>query len=60
MRPAAPRRTFERFFPGPMFRYFRNRNIKNKYDVEPEWRKPGKQILTGYSKRTDGYTPPGS
>ena len=21
--------------------YFRHRNIKNKYDVEPEWRKPG-------------------
>ena len=41
---------------GPMFRYFRNRNIKNKYDVEPEWRKPGKQLLTGYASR--GRLPP--
>ena len=24
----------------PLFKYFRHRNIKNKYDVEPEWRKP--------------------
>ena len=32
--------------------YFRHRNIKNKYDVEPEWRKPGKQLLTGYQPRT--------
>ena len=31
----------ERFTFGPLFRYFRHRNIKNKYDVEPEWRKPG-------------------
>src|SRR3954469_20006632 len=42
---------FEKFAYGPMIRYFRKRNIKNKYDVEPEWRKPGRQLLTGYSKR---------
>ena len=29
---------------GPFVRYFRNRNIKNKYDVEPDWRKPGGSI----------------
>ena len=33
---------FEQFTFGPLFRYFRHRNIKNKYDVEPEWRKPGR------------------
>ena len=32
---------FERFTYGPVLEYFRNRNIKNKYDKEPEWRKPG-------------------
>ena len=31
-----------------------------KYDVEPEWRKPGNQILTGYKSRSAGYQPPGS
>ncbi len=45
---------------GPVIRYFRHRNIKNKYDVEPEWRKPGKTILTGYKSRTASYAPPGS
>ncbi len=41
----------ERFTLGPMVRYFRHRNIKNKYDKEPEWRRPGKELATGYSKR---------
>ena len=27
-----------KFAYGPMVRYFRKRNIKNKYDKEPEWR----------------------
>ena len=40
-----------RFSYGPVLRYFRNRNIKNKYDKEPEWRKPGNQLLTGYQPR---------
>ena len=34
-----------------MVRYFRHRNIKNKYDKEPEWRRPGKELATGYVKR---------
>ena len=29
-------------------RCFRKRNIRNKYDVEPEWRKPGNELTTGY------------
>jgi hydrogenase small subunit len=42
---------FERFSYGPMVDYFRKRNIKNKYDVEPEWRRPGPTLSTGYQKR---------
>jgi hypothetical protein len=42
---------FERFTYGPLFRYFRYRNIKNKYDVEPEWRKPSATLTTGYQPR---------
>ena len=41
----------ERFTYGGVVRYFRHRNIKNKYDKEPEWRRPGKELATGYSKR---------
>jgi hydrogenase small subunit len=40
-----------RFTYGPVLKYFRNRNIKQKYDVEPEWRKPGPRITTGYQPR---------
>jgi hypothetical protein len=36
---------------GPLVRYFRHRNIATKYDKEPEWRRPGKQLLSGYQKR---------
>ena len=34
---------------GPIVNFFRHRNIRNKYDVEPEWRKPGPQITSGYT-----------
>jgi hydrogenase small subunit len=36
---------------GPIVRYMRQRNIKNKYDVEPEWRRKGASLSTGYTKR---------
>jgi hydrogenase small subunit len=36
---------------GPIVRYFRKRNIKNKYDVEPEWRHNKRELTTGYQKR---------
>ena len=42
---------FERFSYGPMINFFRKRNIKTKYDVEPEWRRPGPALTTGYQKR---------
>ncbi len=42
---------FEKFAFGPSVRYFRYRNIDKKYDVEPEWRKPGNTLTTGYQPR---------
>ena len=47
--PAAARAT--RFTYGPVLRYFRQRNIVRKYDVEPEWRKPSPELTSGYAKR---------
>jgi hydrogenase small subunit len=40
----------ERFTIGPIVRYFRKRNLDNKYDKEPEWRKPGRELTSGYSR----------
>jgi len=45
---------------GPVLKYFRERNIKKKYDIEPEWRKPGSTLLSGYRSRSSSYAPPGS
>ena len=42
---------FQRFAFGPAVRYFRKRNVDRKYDVEPEWRKPGNTLTTGYQPR---------
>jgi hydrogenase small subunit len=42
---------FEKFAMGPVVRYFRHRNISKKYDKEPEWRRRGRQLSTGYSPR---------
>jgi hydrogenase small subunit len=39
---------FERFAFGPMVRYFRHRNIRTKYDKEPDWRRRGRSLTTGY------------
>jgi len=30
---------------------FRKRNIKNKYDIEPEWRRRGSSLTSGYQPR---------
>jgi hydrogenase small subunit len=40
-----------RFTYGPVLRYFRHRSIKTKYDKEPEWRKPGSTLTSGYTPR---------
>jgi hypothetical protein len=45
---------------GPLVRSFRQRNVKNKYDKEPEWRQRGGTLSTGYKSRSAGYAPPGS
>src|SRR6185436_7844841 len=42
---------FERFTIGPVIRWGRSRNIKNKYDKEPEWRHKGRTLDTGYQPR---------
>jgi hydrogenase small subunit len=40
-----------RFTYGPLLKFFRGRNIKTKYDKEPEWRRPGRELTTGYQPR---------
>jgi hydrogenase small subunit len=49
-----------RFTYGPIARKLRDRHIRRKFDKEPEWRRPGKQLLTGYKARSAGYSPPGA
>jgi len=41
---------FQRFTYGPLFRYFRKRNLREKFEKEPKWRKPGPKLTTGYEK----------
>ena len=36
---------------GPIVRHFRRRNVRTKYDIEPEWRRRGKTLSSGYAKR---------
>ena len=43
--------TFTGLVYGPLVRRFRHKNIKEKYDKEPEWRQKGKQLSTGYNPR---------
>ena len=42
---------FQRFTYGPIFRYFRKRNLTQIYDREPDWRKPGTKLTSGYERR---------
>jgi hydrogenase small subunit len=41
----------QRFTYGPIFRYFRSRNLKLKFEREPEWRRPSKELDSGYEPR---------
>ena len=43
--------TFQKFTYGPVFRYFRKRNLEKKFDIEPEWRRRGPAITSGYTPR---------
>jgi hydrogenase small subunit len=36
---------------GPIVRYMRKRNVTNKYDKEPTWRRRGDKLTTGYAKK---------
>jgi len=45
------RPTSRRFTLGPIIRWGRNRNIRNKYDKEPEWRHKSATLDTGYTPR---------
>jgi hydrogenase small subunit len=40
-----------RFTYGPVLRSLRAQSVKRNYDHEPEWRKRGKELTTGYQKR---------
>ena len=42
-RGASAAATFQRFTYGPVFRYFRKRNLEKKFDIEPEWRRRGRR-----------------
>jgi hydrogenase small subunit len=42
---------FQRFSYGPVFRYFRSRNLRKLYEREPEWRQPGPELTSGYERR---------
>jgi hydrogenase small subunit len=41
----------QRFTYGPVFRYFRKRNIRIKFDQEPAWRRPGTASETSHTAR---------
>jgi hydrogenase small subunit len=40
-----------RFTYGPVLKYFRQRSIERKYDIEPEWRRRSPELTSGYAKR---------
>ena len=35
---------------GPLIRYLRERRIRRTFDIEPEWRRPGPELTTGYRR----------
>jgi hydrogenase small subunit len=43
----------QRFTYGPVFRYFRRLNVEKKFDKEPEWRRPGRRLTSGYEPPWD-------
>jgi hydrogenase small subunit len=36
---------------GPIVKYFRHRHIKNNFDKEPDWRRRGRSLTSGYQPR---------
>ena len=45
---------FQRFTYGPLFRYFRRRNLNHKFDREPKWRQPSDSLNSGYEAGPGG------
>jgi hypothetical protein len=37
--------------PAPLLRRIRERAIRERFDVEPEWREPSDQLASGYEPR---------
>jgi hydrogenase small subunit len=42
---------FQKFTYGPIFRYFRERNLRKRFDQEPSWRQPHPELTSGYEPR---------
>jgi hydrogenase small subunit len=42
--------TIMKYSYGPIVRTMRRRNVTKKYDVEPEWRRKGNTLTSGYAK----------
>jgi hydrogenase small subunit len=42
---------FQRFTYGPVFRYFRSRNLDKRFEREPAWRNSEPTLTSGYEKR---------
>jgi hydrogenase small subunit len=40
----------QRFTYGPIFRYFRRRNMERRYEIEPAWRNSKPELTSGYTK----------
>ncbi len=40
-----------RYSYGPVLRYLRERRIRRTFDVEPEWRRRGVALTSGYAQR---------
>jgi hydrogenase small subunit len=42
---------FQRLTYGPIFRYFRQRNLHRRFDQEPEWRHSRPELTSGYGRK---------
>jgi hypothetical protein len=40
-----------RFAYGPALKTLRKQSMKRRYEIEPEWRKPGAALASGYEPR---------
>ena len=40
-----------RFTYGPLLKRLRDQSMKRRYEIEPEWRRPGEELVSGYEPR---------